>query len=85
WAASYLPMAEMLDRLAADGRTDQLTLGVTPVLAAQLDDPYCLEAMHHYRGNWQLRAHEAALSGRPAAAELGAREHRNAAHALDLF
>ncbi|TWS26680.1 glycoside hydrolase family 57 protein [Tsukamurella sputi] len=85
WAASYLRMAEMLDRLADEGRTDQLTLGVTPVLAAQLDDPYCLEAMHHYLGNWQLRAHEAALSGRAAAAELGAREHRNAAHALDLF
>ncbi|WP_019203921.1 glycoside hydrolase family 57 protein [Tsukamurella sp. 1534] len=85
WAASYLRVAEMLDRLAAEGRTDQLTLGVTPVLAAQLDDPYCLDAMHHWLGNWQLRAHEAALSGRPASAELGAREHRNAAHALDLF
>ncbi|KXO88592.1 1,4-alpha-glucan branching protein [Tsukamurella pulmonis] len=93
WAASYLPMTEMLDRLAAEGRTEQLTLGVTPVLAAQLDDPYCLEAMHHYLGNWQLRAHEAALADGPATgsahrspmAELGAREHRNAAHALELF
>ncbi|MFC7756440.1 glycoside hydrolase family 57 protein [Tsukamurella soli] len=85
WAASYLPVAEMLGRLADEGRTDQLTLGVTPVLAAQLDDPYCLAAMHHWLGNWQLRAHEAALSGRPGTAPLGAREHRAAAHALELF
>ena len=29
-------------RLGEEGRTDLLTLGVTPVLAAQLDDPYAL-------------------------------------------
>lgn len=40
WAASYLPLFDMLERLAADGFTDQLSLGITPVLAAQLDDPH---------------------------------------------
>ncbi|MDF0586068.1 glycoside hydrolase family 57 protein [Tsukamurella sp. 8F] len=85
WAASYLPVAEMLGRLADDGRADQLTLGVTPVLAAQLDDPYCLRAMHHWLGNWQLRAHEAALSPDPVVQDVGTREHRASAHALELF
>ena len=31
WAACYLPVFEMLGRLADEGRTDQLTLGMTPV------------------------------------------------------
>jgi 1,4-alpha-glucan branching enzyme len=96
WAACYQPLLRMLDRFAADGRRDVLTLGMTPVLAAQLDDPYCLDAMHHWLGNWQLRAHEAALtsdsSGAPGTAssatavrQLGWREHREAAAALHDF
>lgn len=33
WATSYLPVVvDVLDRLAAEGRTDLLTLGVTPVV-----------------------------------------------------
>ncbi len=36
-----------------------LTLGVTPVLAAMLDDPYCLRELHTWAGGWQLRAVEA--------------------------
>ena len=47
----------MLRRFAAEGRRDVLTLGVTPVLAAQLDDPYCLRGVHDWLGNWHLRAH----------------------------
>ena len=34
---SYLPVVAELDSLAAEGHRDVLTLGVTPVLAAQLD------------------------------------------------
>src|SRR6202011_3238426 len=37
-----------------------ITLGMTPVVTAQLDDPYCLDGMHHWLANWQLRAAEAA-------------------------
>jgi 1,4-alpha-glucan branching enzyme len=51
------------------------------VLAAQLDDPHCLLGMHHWLGNWQLRAHSAA-SRLP---ELAAHEHRLAARALATF
>lgn len=42
WAASYLPLTAMLRRLSDEGRSHLLTLGITPVLAAQLDDPHCL-------------------------------------------
>ena len=45
WAGSYQPVFAALRRLAVDGFTDQLSLGITPVLAAQLDDPHCLSAI----------------------------------------
>ena len=88
WAQAYLPVVELVERLADEGHRDVLTLGVTPVLAAQLDDPYCLRGVHDWLGNWLLRAQYAA--GRPGAAHAAlrahaAREHRHAAHALGLF
>ncbi|MGW4365269.1 1,4-alpha-glucan branching protein domain-containing protein [Nocardia takedensis] len=82
WAASYLPVVEVLRTLAAEGRSHLLSLGITPVLAAQLDDPHCLAGMHHWLGNWQLRADEAAMAGNRA---LGGHEHRSAAAALADF
>lgn len=82
WAASYLPVVEVLRTLAAEGRSHLLSLGITPVLAAQLDDPHCLAGMHHWLGNWQLRADEAAMAGNVA---LGRHEHRLAAAALAEF
>jgi 1,4-alpha-glucan branching enzyme len=68
-------------RLASEGRKELLTLGVTPVLAAQLDDPHCLRGMHGWLGGWLLRAHGAA-SRLP---DVAAREHRAAAAALEVF
>jgi 1,4-alpha-glucan branching enzyme len=91
WAHSYLPVIDMLERFAAEGRRDVLTLGVTPVLAAQLDDPYCLREFHAWLGGWQLRADEAATRwhGRWKAPlelrELAAAEHRAAGAALSRF
>ncbi|MFC9894384.1 1,4-alpha-glucan branching protein domain-containing protein [Nocardia sp. NPDC127579] len=82
WAATYLPVVEVLRTLAAEGRSHLLSLGITPVLAAQLDDPHCLAGMHHWLGNWQLRADEAAMAGNVA---LGRHEHRLAATALAEF
>ena len=81
WAHSYLPMTAMLRRLADEGRTDLLTLGVTPVLNAQLDDPHCLRGLHDWLGDWQLRAHGAAAR----LPELGRYEHRASAAALTDF
>ncbi len=60
WAAVYLPLLRVLRTLAAEDRRGLVTLGVTPVVAAQLDDPYCLTGVHHWLANWQLRAREAA-------------------------
>ena len=81
WAHSYLPVLDVVERLAAEGRRDLLTLGVTPVLAAQLDDPHCLRGVHDWLGGWLLRAHGAA----PRLLELAAHEHRTALRALELF
>ena len=54
WAASYLPLLRVLRRLADEDRRGLITLGVTPVVMAQLDDPYCLDGMHHWLANWHL-------------------------------
>lgn len=59
WSAAYLPLVRVLRTLAGEGRRGLITLGVTPVVAAQLDDPYCLDGMGHWLANWRLRAAEA--------------------------
>lgn len=84
WAHSYLPLMELLHRFAEEGKRDLLTLGVTPVLAAQLDDPYSLRAFHDWLGHWQLRAEHAASlwRGQHLLTELAAAEHQAANHAL---
>lgn len=85
WSQAYLPVAEVLGRLAAEGRRDLLTLGVTPVLAAQLDDPDTLGGMHTWLGLWQLRAEDAARSGDAHLRELARYEFRRAGLAQDVF
>ncbi|MBK0867597.1 glycoside hydrolase family 57 protein [Saccharopolyspora sp. HNM0986] len=87
WAHCYLPLAGMLERFAAEGRRDVLTLGITPSLAAGLDDPRCLRSFHHWLGNWRLRSHEAAARwrGDPVLRELAAAEHRAAGERLAEF
>ena len=60
WSAAYLPLLRVLRKLAGEDRHRLITLGMTPVVTAQLDDPYCLDGMHHWLANWQLRAAEAA-------------------------
>jgi 1,4-alpha-glucan branching enzyme len=88
WAHSYLPVIDLLRRFADEGRRDVLTLGVTPILAAQLDDPYALRAFHDWLGIWQLRAQYAAVRWRRGDAlltELAAAEYRAAGWALSEF
>src|SRR5674536_298211 len=57
----------------------------TPVLAAMLDDPYCLRELHAWLGGWQLRAEE--LAGRREAhlGALAGAEFRTATAALADF
>lgn len=85
WANSYQPVFGVLRRLAADGLTDQLSLGVTPVLAAQLDDPHATSSMYEWLADWQLRAMEAAIDDDPDRRAAGSREYRAAAGALADF
>jgi len=86
WSAAYLPLMRVLRRLAAEDRRGLLTLGITPVVAAQLDDPYCLDGMHHWLANWQLRALEAiTLRERESLREFGIREYAEAGQAVDDF
>lgn len=59
WGASYIPVIEELYQLADDGYRGVLTLGITPTVAAQLDDPHCHRGMLDWLANWQMRAHEA--------------------------
>jgi 1,4-alpha-glucan branching enzyme len=73
----------VLRTLAAEGRRNLLTLGVTPVVAAQLDDPYCLDGMHHWLANWQLRATEATTL--PDLRDFGRHQCAAAEQALEDF
>jgi 1,4-alpha-glucan branching enzyme len=75
---SWRRVIAVLESLAAHGYSEVATLGVTPILAAMLDDPYCLSELHSWTGRWQLRAEE--LASRGEFAELAAHE-RSAATA----
>ncbi|MFM8600220.1 MAG: 1,4-alpha-glucan branching protein domain-containing protein [Mycobacterium sp.] len=97
WAGAYLPLLRVLRRLAEQGRQGMLTLGLTPVVTAQLDDPYCLDGMYRWLANWQLRALEAATvrtdtgaapgtaSAPDALRRFGTREYGEATRALEDF
>ncbi len=79
WTRSWLPLVDVLRRLADEGRRDLLTLGVTPVLAAQLDHPVALREVRTWTAGWSLRAQAAAARPEPALRDLAAREFRAAA------
>ncbi len=82
WGTSYLQVLDVLDRLAAAGRTNLLTLGVTPVLAAQLDDPYAVAAFDTWLGFWRARSEELAGTADPDLRELAAYEYQCATWAI---
>lgn len=83
WSSSYLPLVQLLEELADEGRRDLLTLGVTPVLAAQLDDPWCLRELSRWLGCWRVRAEELAARSEPYLQQLAASEFAGAEHALE--
>jgi len=56
-AESYLPLLQTFDRLARDGVSAKVTMGLTPVLAEQLADP---DFKHQFSDYLQLRARSAA-------------------------
>jgi 1,4-alpha-glucan branching enzyme len=85
WSSSYLPLVRLLGELADEGRRDVLTLGVTPVLAAQLDDPWCLRQQTTWLGFWRERAAELAARPETHLRELAAREFAAAERSLELL
>ncbi len=80
-ASSYVPVLDVLDRLAGQGARDLVTIGVTPVLAAQLDDPGALEDASTWVADWMWRAQE--LGQRDPVA--GDREARQASATLEAL
>lgn len=83
WAESYLPIVRVLDRLATEGHRNLLTLGLTPILADQLDDPYCLAGFTAWLADWRLRAEHLAANHDPAAREQAGVEFRAASAAME--
>jgi 1,4-alpha-glucan branching enzyme len=81
FTGSWRRVISMLESLAAHGHSEVLTLGVTPIVAAMMDDPYCLAELHSWAGRWQLRAEE--FGQRPGAAALAAHERREAVACLE--
>lgn len=85
WSHSYLPVVDLLNRLGEAGHRDCMSIGITPVLAAQLDDPYCLRAQHAWLGSWQVRAQGLAASRDADRRDAGRREYRAATQSLAIF
>ena len=67
FTGSWRRIVVMLESLAEQGVRDVATLGVTPITAAMLDDPYCLRELHAWAGRWRLRAEELSMRGDLAA------------------
>jgi 1,4-alpha-glucan branching enzyme len=58
WGHSWLAVTRVLLRLAAEGHRDVLTLGVTPMVAAQVADPRLAQDMGTWLGGQMWRAEE---------------------------
>ncbi|MFO7960876.1 MAG: hypothetical protein R6U94_08020, partial [Nitriliruptoraceae bacterium] len=58
WGTSWLPVTAVLERLAAEGHRDLLTLGVTPAVAHQVADPRVAKDLGTWLGGQMWRAEE---------------------------
>jgi 1,4-alpha-glucan branching enzyme len=85
WAQSYIPLADLLHRLGEAGGRDLLTVGLTPVLAAQLDDPSCLDEHERWLSDWMLRADDLSGDRDPYRRSLGRHEGARARATLRSF
>lgn len=56
WGEAYLPVLDVLDRQAAAGRRSVATIGLTPLVVRQMEDPGLLERFHAWLGHALLRA-----------------------------
>jgi 1,4-alpha-glucan branching enzyme len=53
---SYLPVLGVLERLAQDGFRNGLTVGLSPMIAHQMQDEHMLRELSWYLGVYELRA-----------------------------
>lgn len=56
WGEAYLSVLDVLDRQRELGRTGVATLGLTPLVVRQMEDPGLLERFHAWLGHALLRA-----------------------------
>ena len=82
FTSSWRRVIEVCERLAAEGRRELLSLGISPTVAAMLDDPYCLNEIHRWTGNWVLRAEELAARSEPLLRDLARFEYAAASACL---
>ena len=85
WATSYQPLFAMLRRRAEAGHRSDITLGVTPIVAAQWDAPCMISAQHTWLGYWQTRAAGMAGARETERQRAGHREYAAASLALADF
>jgi 1,4-alpha-glucan branching enzyme len=58
WGTSWLPLTRLLERLAAEGHRELLTLGVTPLVAHQIQDPRLARDLGTWLGGQVWRSEE---------------------------
>jgi 1,4-alpha-glucan branching enzyme len=58
WGTSWLPLTRLLERLAAEGHRELLTLGVTPLVAHQIRDPRLARDLGTWLGGQVWRSEE---------------------------
>lgn len=56
WGEAYLPVLDVLDRQGELGRHGVATLGLTPLVVRQMEDPGLLRRFHAWLGHAMLRA-----------------------------
>src|SRR5439155_8807347 len=52
---SYLPLLGVLETLADEGHEDALTVGLSPMIAHQMQDPHLLRELEGFLGLYELR------------------------------
>lgn len=85
WAESYRRVVDVLTTMARDDVAAAVTVGITPILAAQWDDAYCLREHHTWLGMWHARAQGMCAEREPWRRVAGRRELADATAAIETF
>jgi 1,4-alpha-glucan branching enzyme len=82
---AYVPLVAELDALADEGHRDVLTLGVSPVLAAQLDQERMVADTRAWAGLWQMRTREMGFASEAAHRRVAEYEYDQASRVARLL